>query len=433
MEFFDNQYLKNRTITRNPYLLFSPFLLFFITYAVKFHSNALIGDEGGYVFFANNLLKGYFSPPAPDINLWWGPGYPIILMPFIGFRLPLIFIPLMNAAFQYLSIVFLFKASSQLANFRKAFVVSLLWALCYSAYTYIPLILTEPFTAFLISLLVFELVRVFNPIVKRKIYLAGMIIGYLALTKIIFGYVIPIILTGSIFLWLLNRKAQNYRKTVLIMLVAFITTLPYLAYTYNLTGKVFYFGNSGGMSLYWMSTPYENEYGDWNNESFTDNQADAGNPERMSKLKSNHQKDIDQVFKFKGIEKDEAYKKIAIQNIKSHPMKYVKNIFSNISRSFFGFPQTYSYQTPLLKVWYFAILFSLILFCLSFTLFNWKRIIYPVRFLLVFIFVYFAGSSLISIDNRQFVIIVPAILFWIGYILQKTTSVKLKFSGVKND
>jgi len=209
--------------------------------------------------------------------------------------------------------------------------------------------------------------------------------------------------------------------------------LPYLAYTYNLTGKVFYFGNSGGMSLYWMSTPYENEYGDWNNESFTDNQADAGNPERMSKLKSNHQKDIDQVFKFKGIEKDEAYKKIAIQNIKSHPMKYVKNIFSNISRSFFGFPQTYSYQTPLLKVWYFAILFSLILFCLSFTLFNWKRIIYPVRFLLVFIFVYFAGSSLISIDNRQFVIIVPAILFWIGYILQKTTSVKLKFSGVKND
>lgn len=47
--------------------------------------------------------------------------------------------------------------------------------------------------------------------------------------------------------------------------LALLICSPYLVYTYALTGKIFYWGNSGGLSLYWMSSPHPQEFGDWHN------------------------------------------------------------------------------------------------------------------------------------------------------------------------
>ncbi|MDP3013226.1 MAG: hypothetical protein Q8M92_03225, partial [Candidatus Subteraquimicrobiales bacterium] len=234
----------------------------------------------------------------------------------------------------------------------------------------------------------------------------------------------------SVLSWINNRKVTNCRKGAFIMLIAFATVTPYLLYTYNLTGRLFYWGNSGGNSLYWMSTPYENEYGSWNNETLTANKVDGDIAGTTTLLKLTHQKDIDEVLKYKGAEKDDAYKKIAINNIKTHPKKYIKNIIANISRGLFGFPGTYTYQRPLLKIWYFAILYTLMLFCFILTFINWRKIAYCVRFLFVFVFIYLGTSSLVSIDNRQFVIVVPILLFWIAYIIQISISIKIKFDNI---
>ena len=419
--------MTNLKITRNPYLLFSPFLVLFILFVLKQHNDALDGDEGGYVKFAENLINGFYSPPAPDINLWWGPGYPIILVPFIAVGVPLICITLMNAVFQYLSIVLLFKSMLQFVSFRKAFFFSLFWALCYSSYIHMAFILTEPFTIFLISSLIFCLINAFNGPTKKYLYLSGFIIGYIALTKVIFGYVILFLFLGSVLLWITNRKVFNYRRGAAIMLIALATVSPYLIYTYHITGKVYYFGNSGGMSLYWMSTPYENEYGDWNNENFGAGINDPERPGVAENLKRNHQQDVDEVRKYTGVEKDEAYKKMAVRNIKAHPVKFAKNIMANISNLLFGFPGSYTYQRPLLKIWYFAILFSLMLFCLIPTIINWKRIQYSIRFLLVFAFIFLGGSALVGGYSRQFVIIIPLLLFWIAYIIHESVSVKILF------
>ena len=46
------------------------------------------------------------------------------------------------------------------------------------------------------------------------------------------------------------------RTIALVYALALVWCLPYLAHTYSLTGRWFYWGSSGGMSLYWMSTPY---------------------------------------------------------------------------------------------------------------------------------------------------------------------------------
>lgn len=420
--------MRNLKLTLNPYLIFSPFLIFFIVLVLKRHTDAMEGDESGYIYLAQNLLQGFYSPPSPDIFLWWGPGYPLLLAPFLALNLPLICITLMNAVFQYLSIVLLFKTLLLFLNFEKTLLVSLFWAFCFSTYQYMAWIYTESFSIFLISVLIYSIMNVFDNRINKHIFLSGFILGYIALTKIIFGYVILFLLVGSIILWVKNRNILNYRRGVLVMLIAFITVTPYLIYTYNLTGRLNYWGNSGGMSLYWMSTPYENEYGSWFNETLTiesNNSNDAGS---SSLLRLNHQKDIDRVTTLVGVQKDDEYKRIAINNIKSHPVKYLKNMISNISNMIFDMPNSYKYEHPILKIWYFSILYTLMLFCIVPTVINWKKHPYGIRFLLILAFIYLGGSSFVSVYNRQFVIVVPVLLFWIAYVINKSTTIKIKFN-----
>lgn len=76
--------MKNFKLIRNPFLLFSPFLLFFVVIGYLDGSKTVTGyimdnhlftgDEGRYYTFAQNLLNGFYSPPAPNIDLWGGPG-----------------------------------------------------------------------------------------------------------------------------------------------------------------------------------------------------------------------------------------------------------------------------------------------------------------------------------------------------------------------
>ena len=259
--------LKNIRLPKNPFLLFLPFLLFYIVFILILYSQTLWGDEIRHFAYARNLSQGFYSPPPPNISLEVGPAYPLLILPFIALHIPLICLVLMNAVFNYLAIIFLFKALQQIVSFRAALVFSLFLA-CYSnSLEFIALIYSESLTLFLVSLVVFLLIKAFNPdnLIKTKkyIYLSGFIIGYLALTKIIFGYVLMFMLVGSGLLWMINRKSINYRKSVFILLIALATTAPYLIYTYHLTGRIFYWGTSGGNNLYWMSTPYKGEFGNW--------------------------------------------------------------------------------------------------------------------------------------------------------------------------
>jgi len=419
--------LMKYPVFKNPFFIFLPFLLLFIILVLVNHNDFMDGDEGGYISFTKNMLQGFYSPPPPSINLWWGPGYPLFLLPFIAFNLPYIFITLTNAFLQYFSIVLLFKALQRIVEFRIALLYSLIWAFCFSSFEYIYQILTESLTSFLVALFLYFLVNSFSRSTSRYIYFAGITLGFLALTKVIFGFIIFILLTGSILIWLLNRNNAGYKKIALVMMVAFLTISPYLLYTYNLTNKWLNMGNLGGSSLYWMSNPNEYEYGDWNNETLTANTIDPDISIAVRLLEQSHKADLNAVNQYKGVEKDDAYKKIALENIKSHPVKYVKNVFSNTSRMFFGFPYTYTFQRPIIKVWYFAVIYFLIVVCSIFTLVNWLKVPKAVKFVFLFTFLYLAISSMVSIGNRQFVIIMPVLLFWMAYIINQSLSFKFKW------
>lgn len=439
---------NNAKTSKNPFLLFLPFLILYLVLILIFAKNEIKGDEYRYLMYAHNLTDGFYSPPPPAIDLGNGPGYPLLLVPFVALKLPLIFIQLLNAIFYYLSIILLFKSLKKIVSFRLNIAICLIWTLYPTFYEFMTNVLPEVFAASLIPLLLFTSLNVFENNHAKKargyIFFAGFIFGYLALTKPIFGYVIMFMIAGTIILLITNRKSINYRKSMAILIIAFMTTIPYLAYTYHLSGKMFYWSSFGGNNLYWMSSPNEGEYGDWIAFPVSANEKHRI-PGSEKTITSLHQKDFDAILKnkrvqeanlrngivevnlTKGIAQDDLLKNIAIQNIKSHPTKFVENCISNAGRMLFNYPFSYVVQKPstLRRLPVNGILLVVSLLCLIISLINWRNILYPIRFFLFFGLIYFGGSLLGSADTRMFFLIVPILLIWIAYIISKSIKIKM--------
>ncbi len=421
-----------KKLTRNPYLIFLPFLLFYGYFIVINKWPVLFGDEIRYVDFARNLLHGFYSPPMPHINLWNGPGYPLLLAPFLALHIPALYITLLNAVFQYLAIVFLYQSLRLLANRKIALVFSLLLAFYPNVLSVMPILYTEAFTGFLVSTFVYCIALHQTKKKNKYAVLAGLVLGYLVLTKIIFGYVLVVCLMAYLVLLLFkkNRPARlGYAK---ILAIAFAVTIPYLVYTWQLTGKAFYWGNSGGMSLYWMSTPFEGEYGDWKVPELTNNQYPAQyipSAAAVAVLKKYHSREMKFILEHNELQRDELFKQKALMNIKRHPLKFIDNYIDNFSRMLFNFPYSYSLQdnaivrnilTGSLILW--GSIIGIII-----TLVNRQQIIAPIKFILTLTGVYFALSGALSSYPRQLDVMAPVLLFWIGYLIFHLRKFSLKF------
>ena len=193
--------------------------------------------------------------------------------------------------------------------------------------------------------------------------------------------------------------------------------------------RIFYLG-TGSDNLYWMTTPYNGELGDWKGP-LTRNPVEYGNyniPGAENILKANHQEEYEKIYKLEGLAQDDEFKKIAINNIKTYPLKYLQNIFFNISRMVFHYPFSYAVQRPkpLFVFPLNGIIVTLTLLCLVPTFINWKKIIFPIKFLLFFALIYLGGSSLISSEVRMFTTIIPILLFWIAFVMNRTVKLNLR-------
>lgn len=68
--------------------------------AIGFSRPYFTGDEGRHVQFAHNLCQGFYSPTDPwQINLWNGPGYPLVLVPFAALGLPRVWAKIADPCF----------------------------------------------------------------------------------------------------------------------------------------------------------------------------------------------------------------------------------------------------------------------------------------------------------------------------------------------
>jgi len=408
-------------LLNKPWLLFSPFLAAYLFMIYKLNYTipiVLMGDEPRYLEYANNLLKGYFSS-KDNVNLWNGPGYPLFLAPFIKIGFDVNNLRLLNAFLQFVSIVYLFKTLKNWVRIKTAFFFTLFWGIYYIAFKEMLYVFTETLTSLLVVLIAYKITSS-----KKTIdyIFIGLLLGFLALVKLIFGYVILICLTLFTLIFLINKN-KIYANYTLVFFAAIITTLPYLFYTYNLTGKIFYWGNSGGMSLYWMSTPIETEYGDWNDSTFSAYcNYDTTMPCNASYFARGHQADYDSIYKFNGILRDDAFKEKAIQNIKAHPFKYIKNIFANIGRLFFGIPNSYNFIRfqHLWRIIPNAFVFCMFLVSIVLGIRKFKKIHTVFYFLLTLLFVYLGLTLLVSAQQRQLYVVLPIIIIWFSWIFERS-------------
>jgi 4-amino-4-deoxy-L-arabinose transferase-like glycosyltransferase len=376
-----------------------------------------------------NLLKGYYSPPPPDIDLWHAPGYPILITPFVAAGAPLLLIRLLNAVFLYLSVVLFYRLMSKLVSPKLALYAAIVLGCYWLAWKGLPVIMTETFVFFLVTEIAWSAYKSFGEeqLLTRRTYMLAFLLGYLALTRFLFGYVLlgALLLSGSMWLW---KRKNEYKKSVVVLAFALVVTLPWLIYTYSLTGRVFYWGNSGGTTLYWISNPNEGEWGEWFNTQLEPNESVDGNvPGAHEKLEANHRQIINEIIQHKGVERDDAYKRKAFENIRNHPGKYVKNVVANVGRLLFNYPQSYrkqgigTYLNMLPNM--FLVVAMVFLFIPSIRLCN--KFPFFIKFLMMVAVIYFCASCLISGTIRMFYILFPVLALWLFYAWSQTYKLSL--------
>ena len=93
------------------------------------------------------MVTGSLPAAEPDFDILGnGPGYSLILAPFVALNLPLICINLLNAVFYYLSIVLLFKSLRQVVSYKPAILFSIVWAIYPTLYEKLCYVLPEVFS-----------------------------------------------------------------------------------------------------------------------------------------------------------------------------------------------------------------------------------------------------------------------------------------------
>jgi hypothetical protein len=401
----------------NIYYQLAPFLLFYFAICLLFAPHTFVDDEERYVRFATNILHGFYSPPLPNIDLWNGPGYPLVVALFLLLKLPLMALRLLNGLMMYAALVLVYKTIRFYASPKTALVCAILLGLYFPVYEKISLILTECLTWFLISLIGYLFIKISKEKKRswKTIWLCAISIAFLTITKVVFGYVILAMLLISLILFLLPYFRSSAKRFSYIFALSFLLCVPYLGYTYSVTHKAFYWTNSGGWSLYNMSAPYPNDWGDWK-----DNPQMLKNP--------NYKVFVDSILKLSPMDRDATFKTKAVENIKHYPKKYLLNCVANLGRMFFSYPFTNMEQD--VKTYFtilpnmFVVVFMVITLGLS--IFHYKKLPQELIILLLFILIYLAGSTLVSAFRRMFYITMPFWTIFIAYVLTNIVSIKIR-------
>ena len=413
---------------QNYWLTMLPLLALYI-FIIFIKNDRLEGDEGRYWDYAGKLLQGEYA--SLDNNeysyLWNGPGYPMILMPFRYADSPWIIPRLLNGFFIYFGLLLLFNSLNEYTSRLKALLLCIILGLYYPMlYASLPALMTEALCFFLICAIIYCVVYFKKD--QRNIYLllGGLCFGYLALTKVIFGYVL-VVLGAIIFsVYVFRNKDKMLLSFGKLCLVAFLVCVPYLSYTYSVTGKLFYWGNSGGMNLYWMSTPYEEEYGDW----FYFETLNEDRP----LIYERHKDYLLSIKELSPLAKDEELKRKGVEQIMAHKAKFVKNWVANVSRIFLGQPHSYNYQSNN-HLYYLlpnSLLILALIVALVLSVFNYKRITVEAYFIVGVALIYLGGVSLLSALIRFLYPIIPLLIFGIVYIFERFIIISKGFNGAYN-
>lgn len=394
-----------------PYIAYLPLLFLYTLIILLFAKEELQGDETRYIYYGNNLLNGFYSP-TDNPYLRNGPGYPIFLAPFLLLGLPYLIPTLANGVLLYLSVVLFFHILRKYVNEGTALVGGYLLGLYPVFFRWIVVLSPEALGLFLMTYFIYFYIQISDNQDKRLKYAiyAGICMGILILTKYVFGYIILFMILVQSILFIGQRSRVNL-LSILTYSVAFSLAIPYLVYTHSLTGKFFYWGTNGGEQLYWMTSPYQDEMGSWHGRESVLNREVPG-------MREEHIAFYESVEPLTNVERNEAFKEKAVENLSLHPLMYAKNWVANLGRYLFGYPFSYRKQTLLPLAYIIPNMFVVVPFFLAlYPAWLARRKIPQEIWLLMLIFFAYSGVvSLVWAITRYLIPMVPIVFLWLIFM-----------------
>jgi hypothetical protein len=297
------------------------------------------GDEPVYLGLARNITHGHYRDASPDgplnmcfpgwqtPDLWYGPGFPAFLAPLVALDLPVSVIRLVGPLLLLASVFLFYRLLLLTVSRRDAFLGALGLGLFVPFYRYLPFLHSEFLALALASLAMIAITHVVRSGSRVAGVVAAGALAWLALARVAYGWVLTILLAVWLVWWLVRRTAPA-RRLVVVHALALALCVPWLVYTQSVTGRPLLWGTSGSLSLYWMSSPYPDDRGDWHC---------AVDVFRRAWL-SPHRPFFVAHADEPPVEQGRALERQARRNIVDNPAKYVQNLAANASRMLFNAP-----------------------------------------------------------------------------------------------
>jgi hypothetical protein len=324
---------------------FVPLLAVLVLVAVITAPAHATGDEGPLIAAAHRLLHGYYADTGSMDGtkyLWHGPGLPAMLAPLVALGLPLSWLRLTSPLLMFLAALCFYRLLRIRLTRRGALIGAYAVGLYLPGYYVLGQVAKEPLALLLSVLALDATTRYLRQGRRRHGALAGLALGALAMTRVEYGWIITAALVGAAALWMIARirggagarAALVGRRCAVICAVGLLACLPWLGYTFSLTHHVFYWGNSGGLSLYWMSSPSPAHTGEWY----------APHTVMSDPALAAYRPFFRHLATLRPVARDLELQHVAIVQALGHPAKYALNLLANAGRMFLGFP--YGFTLP---------------------------------------------------------------------------------------
>ena len=385
------------------------------------------GDEGPIIAAAHRLLEGRYAVAGTMDGtqyLWHGPGLPAFLAPLVALRVPLSGLRMTSPLLMFAATVMFYRLLRLRLSHRAALIGAYALGLYGPAYYTLGTVAKEPL-ALLLSITALDGTARYLKYGRRRYgVIAGLALGGLVMTRLEYGWVVMAALAASAAWWVLARARRRWqsprrgavaRRCVLICAIAALACLPWLTYTYAITGHVFYWGNSGGLSLYWMSVPGPNPLGEWH----------APHTVLRDPALVSYRPFFNHLATLPPLQRDLALQHVAVAHALAHPAGYALNVLANVGRMFVGFPFPFTLPVAVIAGMFLingALLAGLIA---AFSAIRRRRVSLPretIPFLL-FAALAFAVHLFPTSEPRMVVPLIPIPIWLIGQALSRRRGV----------
>jgi dolichyl-phosphate-mannose-protein mannosyltransferase len=332
----------------------APLLALYLAAALLIqHGARPADDEASLLGFAHALLHGHYASvgtSSPVAYLWHGPALPMVLAPMVWLGLPLWAMRLLSGPLLLFVAVVLFERVLALRLQRRRALIG-----AYGLGLFIPFgyllrsVAKEELALVLVIAAMYGITRALDSGRRHHLLLAGLALAALVYDRVEYGWVAIAMLVVALAWTVRRRGSRAPRRFLTICAIAVAGCIPWLAYTYSITGRVLYWGNSGGLSLYWTSAGRPDQHGAWHavHTVFRDSYLTPFRPffERVDRLPP--------------VQRDLALQSAAMHNALSHPARYVVNVAANASRMLFAAPLGV-HLSPLLIIGYSVFMVALL-------------------------------------------------------------------------